>query len=164
MKWEKLLSGKAPWFHAIKLSPADATDLVHHAEKAYADGAVHRILRGRKMFTKQALFDEVAAALQFPVYFGENWDALNECLIDLNWLPRGAVVLLITEADELPRHLDKEFIPFLMVLKTAVVERNSRIPGDDASLHVIFQLSATGSAQFAAVCKAKGMDLDLLKL
>jgi hypothetical protein len=48
---------------------------------------VVRTLRGVKMQTVQQLFDEFAAALQFPWYFGENWAAFDECLTDLAWLP-----------------------------------------------------------------------------
>jgi hypothetical protein len=68
-------------------------------------------VRGRKMRTVDDLFDEMAAALQFPDYFGENWPAFDECLSDLDWLPRavGIVVLiddplavLSDEPDDLP--------------------------------------------------------------
>jgi hypothetical protein len=31
--------------------------------------------------------------LKFPDYFGWNWDALDECLRDLSWLPPGRVIL-----------------------------------------------------------------------
>jgi len=41
-----------------------------------------------------ALFDTLAAQLSFPDYFGANWNALAECLRDLEWLPPGRVVLL----------------------------------------------------------------------
>jgi len=42
---------------------------------------------------KQRLLDELCLRLQFPDYFGDNWDALEECIRDLSWLPRGLVAL-----------------------------------------------------------------------
>lgn len=62
-----------------------------------ADGLGARVLRGEKMRTAAALFDEFAAALQFPDYFGQNWAALEECLADLSWLPAEGYVLLIVQ-------------------------------------------------------------------
>ncbi|MEV0332928.1 barstar family protein [Nocardia sp. NPDC050717] len=43
-----------------------------------------RELRGAKMRDIAALFDEFAAAFQFPYYFGANKDAFDECLRDLD--------------------------------------------------------------------------------
>jgi len=64
-------------------------------------GLTVRVVRGRKMRTVQGLFDEIAAALQFPYYFGENWPALNECLADMDWLPRGSgIVIVVLDAGE----------------------------------------------------------------
>ena len=56
-----------------------------------------RLLRGSRMTTVDGVFAEFAAAFQFPWYFGHNWDALDECLTDLDWLPpfdRITVVIL----------------------------------------------------------------------
>lgn len=60
-------------------------------------GLVVRTVRGRKMHDVDRLFDEMAAAFQFPSYFGENWPAFDECLADMDWLgaDRGVVVLLL---------------------------------------------------------------------
>ena len=60
-----------------------------------------RTLRGSKMRTSPGLFDECAAALQFPNYFGENWAAFDECLSDMDWLPlAGGTVLLVLDAGQ----------------------------------------------------------------
>lgn len=60
-----------------------------------------RAIRGRKARTVPALFDEFAAALQFPYYFGENWSAFDECIADLDWLPAQAgIAVLIYEAGQ----------------------------------------------------------------
>jgi hypothetical protein len=48
------------------------------------DGYVARELRGARMRTLAGVFDEFAAAFQFPYYFGENKDAFDECLRDLD--------------------------------------------------------------------------------
>jgi hypothetical protein len=61
-------------------------------------GAVVRFLRGKKMATVQGLYDEFAAALQFPDYFGYNAGAFDECLADLSWLPAKMYVLTIFDS------------------------------------------------------------------
>lgn len=48
------------------------------------DRYLARELRGVKMRTVAGVFDEFAAAFQFPYYFGENKDAFDECLRDLD--------------------------------------------------------------------------------
>lgn len=51
---------------------------------------------------KQALMQRIAAALQFPSWFGANWDALEDCLGDLSWSKAAGHVLLVEGAAELP--------------------------------------------------------------
>jgi Barstar (barnase inhibitor) len=43
---------------------------------------------------KEKLLKNIAAALQFPGWFGQNWDALEDSLTDLSWLGAGGHVLL----------------------------------------------------------------------
>lgn len=65
-------------------------------------GLLVRIVRGRKMRTSEGVFDEVSAALQFGLYFGENWDAFEECMRDLeNLTPGNGIALIVTEPDQL---------------------------------------------------------------
>jgi len=65
--------------------------------------SVHRI-RGEKSRSAADLFDEFQMALEFPTYFGHNWDAFSDCITDLSWLQAGAgIVLLVTEPGEVLR-------------------------------------------------------------
>jgi len=52
--------------------------------------------------SKQKLLRILAIQLQFPAYFGNNWDALEECLRDLSWLPANEIEI---------RHLDLPLSP-----------------------------------------------------
>lgn len=51
---------------------------------------------GRACRTRAAFFNEVARVLDFPPYFGHNWDALVDCLRDV--VP---VALIVAYAEEL---------------------------------------------------------------
>ena len=42
---------------------------------------------------KESFLKKLADALNFPDYFGMNWDALNDCLTDLSWKPANGYVL-----------------------------------------------------------------------
>lgn len=51
---------------------------------------------------KDALLAGIASALEFPSWFGGNWDALEDCLTDLSWSKAGGHVLLFEGAAGLP--------------------------------------------------------------
>lgn len=74
-----------PEFEFVK-SPADFQD---------AGAIIARIPRGIR--SKEKLLTILADKLRLPGYFGGNWDALEDCLRDLTWLPAGRPVLLVHE-------------------------------------------------------------------
>jgi hypothetical protein len=47
---------------------------------------------------KEALLRKIAVALDFPTWFGGNWDALEDCLSDLSWRKASGYVLLFEQA------------------------------------------------------------------
>jgi len=62
-----------------------------------------RLVRGTRCRTTEDLFDEFSAALQFPLYFGHNWDAFDECLHDLgDWMTSAeTLTIVLAESSEL---------------------------------------------------------------
>lgn len=51
---------------------------------------------------KAALLSRLAATLEFPTWFGGNWDALEDCLTDPTWANAEGHVLLLEGAGALP--------------------------------------------------------------
>ena len=51
-------------------------------------------LDGSKIADKESFFKAIALAMDFPDYFGHNWDALRECLNDLSWIKEERKVLI----------------------------------------------------------------------
>ena len=95
---DPLVSTAPPWVHLVAGDDATARLLA-------PPGFVVRTLDGRRCRTKRALLDEMARALRFPAHFGRTWDALEDCLTDLGWLPGAGYRLLVTAADQvLARH------------------------------------------------------------
>ena len=48
--------------------------------------------------TDEELFSVIASTMQFPDYFGYNWDALYECLCDMNWLSSEGYLLVLRDS------------------------------------------------------------------
>lgn len=74
----------------------DAAQCQVIVEAACAQGRCTRFIEAGGARDKHTLLARIADALEFPQWFGHNWDALADCLSDLSWLPRqsGYVFLL----------------------------------------------------------------------
>ena len=65
---------------------------------------------------KNELLQQIGIFLKFPDYYGANWDALDECLNDLDWIAESTVVLL---HDEMVNLLDEDLRTYLEILSGA---------------------------------------------
>ena len=72
---------------------------------ALPEGWVGRTVRGEMTPTVAGVFDEFAAAWQFPYYFGANKNAFDECMRELDETvgPASGYVLLVRDAEQLLR-------------------------------------------------------------
>lgn len=81
---------------------------------ATKDDFVARIPEG--IHDKANLLKEVGTRLRFPYWNQGNWDALNDWVADLEWIPNRRVLLLHESAPHLPR---KELLIYLRILFNA---------------------------------------------
>jgi RNAse (barnase) inhibitor barstar len=88
-----------------RLTPAAAgtsSEAANLLAAALSDRADILRLDARRYHDKDALLEAIGQILHFPDYYGMNWDALEECLLDLSWWA-GPVIVLIEHADALER-------------------------------------------------------------
>jgi len=96
-KPEPLRSTEPPWVHLVVLGHGETAE----SALAVPPGFTMRSIDGRRARTKPGLLSEFARALDFPSGSGRNWDAFEELLADLEWLPGKGYLLIVTEADQL---------------------------------------------------------------
>src|SRR5258706_9005825 len=77
----------------------------------------------RRVAGKPALLERLAGALEFPRWFGGNWDALEDCVSDLSWIKADGHVLLIEGAAALPADERGIFVEILASAAAAWTER-----------------------------------------
>jgi hypothetical protein len=78
-----------------------------------------RVIRGWKCGDVAALHSEIGAALQFPSYYGENWDACDECITDLEWAPGAWSLLHVPSIEAVVPGNARDFRLFVSVLAYA---------------------------------------------
>lgn len=85
------------------------------------------IINGSAISIKEDLFDHLSNELNFPEYFGHNWDALLDCLRDLDsWLPAKGYVLFYKNPNNLIMKSLSEFKTFLEIVEEASEFWNSQ--------------------------------------
>lgn len=77
-------------------------------------------LDGREIASKADFLAACADAMDFPAYFGRNWDALEESARDLAWTPAGGYLVLYDDAGRFAAAQPDEFAVALEILQSAV--------------------------------------------
>lgn len=111
----------------MKPQPAHAISLHEGAPSDLPAGA--RPVEGARAGDARGLLAAVAAALDFPDYFGGNWDALDECLADLRWLS-GPATLVFRSAGQVLKDEPESRLVLLRILVDA---------GASSGLRTVFQ-------------------------
>lgn len=116
---EYLRSPKPPWLGVLGVR--DEKSLLTFLAMGMPDIYIVSV-DGRNCRTKTDLMTEFATKLRFPTYFGRNWDAFEDCLQDLRWLPLdqrcGGYMVFVTHGDKLLIESPADYRTFVEIVKS----------------------------------------------
>lgn len=94
-----------------------------------ADVTIDESIRG-----KQRLLTELAHGLSFPDYFGENWDALIDCLSDFSWSQAPEAIIDHAGIPHLPPR------DLRLYLESLIDAADRRAPNSLPRLRIVFRV------------------------
>jgi RNAse (barnase) inhibitor barstar len=123
---------------------------VHGCAKRHEFAFFH--IEGKNIARKEQLLNHVATALRFPGDFGHNWDALEECLTDLEWVDADGYLIYYDHIDGLLAEHPDQFETLVEILRDAVASWKS----DDSAMVVLL----SGAKAPKGVAKLKSTDAE----
>lgn len=117
MEQELLFNPDGPALSVLATVPSAVYDLMYAWIPAHPEWDILRVgCERQKCIDKPGFMNEVAAALQFPYYFGHNWSAFRDCVNDLSWLKGASFLIIFDSAQDLLSESDEDFGILLRIL------------------------------------------------
>jgi len=70
---------------------------------------------------KDQMLAAIARSLRFPEWFGHNWDALTDSLLDMGWLPATGYVIILEHCDGIHGRAEADFVNLMQIFQDAAV-------------------------------------------
>lgn len=80
---------------------------------------VKAVIVPKSITDKKNLITFISEVLNFPLYFGKNWDALYDCLCDLTWLKEKKIIFIHNDIPLYAQEDEKR--KYLILLKDVFV-------------------------------------------
>jgi hypothetical protein len=148
-----LLNPAPPWLWWLPAGKSSALQ-----REVSESGMLNMRLRGAAMRNVVGMFSEFSRVLEFPEYFGRNWNGFEDCLRDLAWLRARGYVLSIQDADQLLiDEPSSELRMFVRIMRSVAAKWSEPIHRGESwdhpavPLHVV--LEAPPSASTAAMTR-----------
>jgi Barstar (barnase inhibitor) len=184
LRWSDLIADQFTGTAIVASNERSVDNLVrgNWEQKENRDPSINvRFIRGKRCRSSSRLFQEWAAALQFPYYFGHNWDAFNECICDLDWIKPTRHLIFITNADQILRDEERvlssfvrnlrigrkvrdEFSIFVSILMGAQHYWMHELPDQNGWMRLIFQCDPERAELVQERFGRAGFDIPLLRL
>jgi len=108
------------------LPHGDLAPLIAGAEAA---GCLVQRVDLARASNKNEMLQAIGKTLGFPDWFGYNWDALNDCLLDMGWRPAEGYVTLLDHCDGIHGRAEADFVMLMQTFQSAAEEwREDGVP------------------------------------
>lgn len=117
---------------------------------------------GSKARTLRQFYDQIADVLEFP-HFGNNLDALNDALNDLQWLEDEKIILYFTNTDQLiSQERDPKKLASVLAILDATAEDWKWMADDETDLADKKELTIIfdKSPRMESLLRAEGIAFD----
>jgi len=160
VKFEFASGPKKPWLLATQRTIS---------QQYLPDGILLLELDGAMMKDLEGLYRQITTVLKFPDYFGENFNALDDCITDLEWLPANGYLLVVKNAAcLLCKETDDVLEGFISILNdagntwaTPIVE-GADWDRKEVPFHTILTLSERETQTFQK--RIRGADIEVVRL
>ncbi|TBR13879.1 barstar family protein [Rugosibacter aromaticivorans] len=142
-------AGHAGVYH---LPHGNLSDLITGAESA---GCLVQRIDLRSTHNRDELLETLGRGLGFPEWFGHNWDALNDCLLDMGWRPAEGYVVILDHCDGIHAHAESDFVTLMQVLQNVANEwREQGVP-----FWCLVDMQADGIAWLPIIAQPESRDV-----
>lgn len=102
------------------------------------------IIDGIHIDTLDKLYDSISSQLKFPDNFGNNFDAFDEMINDLDWLQEDYIYLIFRNYDDFLSEENDEVREILLTILDDASSEWKRMNGEGKSLKMLIEPSELG--------------------
>lgn len=123
---------------------ANYTILTTISEKHTTEKTLVAIIDGGQTDTLEKFYDLIATQLRFPDNFGNNFDAFDEMMNDLDWLEEDRIYLIFRNYDLFLMEENDEAREILLTILDDASTEWKRMDGEGKSLKMLIEPSELG--------------------
>lgn len=102
------------------------------------------IIDGEQIDTLDKFYDSISSQLKFPDIFGNNFDAFDEMINNLDWLEEDSICLIFRNYDDFLSEENDEAREILLTILDDASSEWKRMNGEGKSLKMLIETSELG--------------------
>ena len=123
---------------------ANYTILNTISDKHSTEKTLVAIIDGENIDTLEKFYDSISSQLKFPENFGNNFDAFDEMINDLDWLEQDHIYLIFRNYDDFLSEENDEGREILLTILDDAASEWKRMDEEGKSLKMLIEPSELG--------------------